>query len=120
MGDKTSPSNVGTVVSMCGSVVDIRFDDHLPPIYSVLRAGDEGQIVIEVLVQRDVRRVRGIALTPTQGLARGMTVDEASARRAERDGQTFHFCGDHCQQKFLSTPAQSIAERSRSGLMKEP
>jgi len=50
----------------------------------------------------------------------GMTVDEASALRAERDGQTFYFWGDHRRQKFLPTPAQSIAERGRSGLMEEP
>jgi YHS domain-containing protein len=25
----------------------------------------------------------------------GMTVDEASALYAERDGQTFYFCSDH-------------------------
>jgi fructose-bisphosphate aldolase class I len=31
--------NLGVVVSVRGSVVDIRFDEHLPPIYSVLRAG---------------------------------------------------------------------------------
>ncbi|MDZ7618758.1 MAG: F0F1 ATP synthase subunit beta [Patescibacteria group bacterium] len=66
----------GVVVSVRGSVVDIRFDEHLPPIYSVLRAGDEGQIVIEVMAQRDARHVRGIALTPTQGLARGTTVED--------------------------------------------
>jgi F-type H+/Na+-transporting ATPase subunit beta len=70
------PANPGTVVSVRGSVVDVRFDAQLPPIYSVLRAGDEQQIVIEVLAQRDVRHVRGIALTPTQGLARGMTVED--------------------------------------------
>ncbi len=35
----------------------------------------------------------------------GMTVDEASALRAERDGQAFYFCGEHCRQKFLSAPA---------------
>ena len=119
MGDKTSPSNVGVVISVRGSVVDIRFDVHVPPIHSVLRAEDEGRIVIEVLAQHDARPVRGIALTPTQGLARGMTVDEASALRAERDGQTFYFCGDHCRQKFLSTPAQSVTGRGRSGLIKE-
>ena len=48
----------------------------LPPIYTVLRTGAEKQIVIEVLSQRDAHHVRGIALTPTQGLARGMTVDD--------------------------------------------
>ncbi len=69
-----TPPNLGTVVSVRGSVVNIRFDEHLPPIYSMLRAGEEGQIVIEVREQHDAQMVRGIALTPTQGLARGMAV----------------------------------------------
>ena len=69
-------ANLGSVVSVRGSVVDIRFDEHLPPIYTVLRAGADKQIVIEVLAQRDARHVRGIALTPTQGLARGMAVED--------------------------------------------
>jgi F-type H+-transporting ATPase subunit beta len=74
MGDKTSPVNVGAVVSVRGSVVDIRFDAHLPPIYSLLHA-NEGKIAIEVLAQLDARHVRGIALTPTHGLARGIPVE---------------------------------------------
>ncbi|MGZ8383584.1 MAG: F0F1 ATP synthase subunit beta [Nitrospira sp.] len=76
MKNKTSPSNVGAVVSVRGSVVDIRFEDHLPPIYSLLRAGQEGRVAIEVLAQLDAQVVRGIALTPTQGLARGMVVED--------------------------------------------
>ena len=75
-GRKTHSSNSGVVVSVRGSVVNIRFDAQLPPIHSLLRAGAEGQIVIEVLAQRDTRHVRGIALTPTQGLARGMAVQD--------------------------------------------
>jgi peroxiredoxin len=63
--------NAGEQVSVRGSVVDTRFDAHLPPIYSLLHA-KEGKIAIEVLAQLDAHRVRGIALTPTQGLARGM------------------------------------------------
>ena len=74
----TSP-NEGAVVSVRGSVVDVRFDQRLPPIYSVLRAGEDGRIVIEVMVQLDARRVRGIALTPTEGLARGMAVKDTGA-----------------------------------------
>jgi F-type H+-transporting ATPase subunit beta len=77
VNDKPSKENSGRVVSVRGSVVDVRFDGHLPPIYSVLRAGAEKKdIVIEVLAQRDARHVRGIALTPTQGLARGMAVED--------------------------------------------
>ncbi|HWB11640.1 MAG TPA: heavy metal translocating P-type ATPase [Pirellulales bacterium] len=30
-----------------------------------------------------------------------MEVDEATALRAERDGQTWYFCCEHCRQKFL-------------------
>jgi F-type H+-transporting ATPase subunit beta len=68
--------NQGVVVSVRGSVVEMRFDHHLPPIYSLLRAGADRDIVIEALAQPDAHSVRGIALTPTQGLARGMTVDD--------------------------------------------
>ena len=72
---KTGPSNLGVVVSVRGSVVDIRFDAYLPPIYSLMHAMD-GKIAIEILAQLDAHRVRGIALTPTQGLARGMAVED--------------------------------------------
>src|SRR5674476_1577429 len=73
---ESAPANSGVVVSVRGSVVDIRFDEHLPPIYSLLRAGTDRQIAIEVLSQLDSHRVRGIALTSTQGLARGMVVED--------------------------------------------
>jgi len=69
-------SNRGTVVSVRGSVVDVHFDAHLPAIYTLLRAGNQGRIAIEVLMQLDVHHVRGIALNPTQGLARGMEVED--------------------------------------------
>ncbi len=68
-----SPNN-GTIVSVRGSVVEARFDQRLPPIHTLLHAGDADDIVIEVLAHPDARHVRGIALTPTQGLARGMAV----------------------------------------------
>ncbi len=68
--------NLGSVVAVRGSVVDARFEDHLPAIYTVLRAGENREIIIEVLAQRDAHTVRGIALTPTQGLARGMAVED--------------------------------------------
>src|SRR5271165_2045754 len=73
---RTGHSNRGVVTSVRGSVVDVRFKDCLPPIYSLLRAGKETQIAIEVLMQLDARHVRGIALNPTEGLARGMTAED--------------------------------------------
>ncbi len=35
----------------------------------------------------------------------GMMVDEKTALPAERGGQTFYFCSEHCRQKFLVEPA---------------
>jgi F-type H+-transporting ATPase subunit beta len=64
----------GKVISIRGSVVDICFENNLPPIYTFLQAGENNEIAIEVLAQLDTNHVRGIALTPTQGLARGMAV----------------------------------------------
>jgi len=78
-GSVPDASRSGAVVAVRGSVVDIRFDAHLPAINSVLRAGEDGRIVIEVMAQRDAHQVRGIALTPTQGLARGMAVRDTGA-----------------------------------------
>ncbi len=74
MGNKTNLSNLGTVIAVLGSVVDMRFDAPLPPIFSLLNAM-KGTIAIEVLAQLDAHHVRGITLTPTQGLARGMKVE---------------------------------------------
>ncbi|MGC9325231.1 MAG: F0F1 ATP synthase subunit beta [Desulfomonilia bacterium] len=67
-------SNAGTVESVRGSVVDALFPEKLPPIYHVLRAGDDNSIVIEVITHLNERLVRGVALSPTQGLARGSRI----------------------------------------------
>jgi len=64
----------GTVEAVRGSVVDVLFPGHIPSLYHVLKAGDHGEIVIEVLVHLDAHTVRGIALTSTRGLSRGSTV----------------------------------------------
>ncbi|WP_299198547.1 F0F1 ATP synthase subunit beta [uncultured Amphritea sp.] len=69
--------NTGTVISVRGSVVDVVFDRQLPPIRSLLKTGAEKQILIEVFSQLDQQRVRCIALTPTQGLSRGMVVEDS-------------------------------------------
>ncbi|WP_302850519.1 F0F1 ATP synthase subunit beta [Polaribacter litorisediminis] len=66
--------NIGKVASVRGSVVDIWFQENLPEIDTLLLAGKENQIKIEVFNQLNTTHVRGIALTPTQGLARGMAV----------------------------------------------
>lgn len=42
----------------------------------------------------------------------GMTVDEGTALKVERDGKTFYFCSEQCRQKFLAeadNPDESIS-----------
>ncbi len=80
MNNTSCSLNTGTVVSVRGSVVDVHFEVRLPPIYTLLHTRTESepdkQIAIEVLSQLDAHRVRGIALTPTQGLSRGAVVED--------------------------------------------
>ena len=64
----------GTIVRVRGSVIDVHFAHGMPDVHNELRAGDDGQIVIEVINHLDAHTVRGIALTPTEGLARGSAV----------------------------------------------
>jgi F-type H+/Na+-transporting ATPase subunit beta len=68
--------NKGTITAVRGGVVDVRFDDELPQINNLLRTGEKGDIVIEVALHLNADHVRGIALTPTQGLARGTEVED--------------------------------------------
>ena len=63
--------NQGKIGSIRGSVIDVSFPEPLPDLYSELRTGDEGRVVIETVTHLSAQTVRGIALTPTQGLARG-------------------------------------------------
>ncbi|MBN2265580.1 MAG: F0F1 ATP synthase subunit beta [Candidatus Aminicenantes bacterium] len=71
MDQETGPENIGVLVSVRGSVTDVRFGTRLPGIHNRLNAGKDGRVVIEVMGHLDSDLVRGIALMPTQGLSRG-------------------------------------------------
>ncbi|PKN43284.1 MAG: F0F1 ATP synthase subunit beta [Deltaproteobacteria bacterium HGW-Deltaproteobacteria-18] len=76
LNQSAQSGNTGLVTAVRGSVVDVRFDSGLPAIRNILRAGKDGRIVIEVMSHLDGEHVRCIALTPTQGLARGMAAHD--------------------------------------------
>jgi len=67
--------NIGSVLSIRGSVVDVAFSQKLPPIFSLLH-GKNKSISIEVLTHEGLHVIRGIALTPTQGLSRGDEIED--------------------------------------------
>lgn len=76
--ESTGPRR-GRVTRVRGSVVDVRFPDGVPELRHALRAGERGEIVVEVVSQLDANTVRGIALTHTAGLARGTDVVDTGA-----------------------------------------
>ena len=68
--------NIGTVLSVRGSVVDAHFPERLPSLLNLLRAGDDGDIIIEVVTHLSAEEVRGVALTSEQGLAQGSPITD--------------------------------------------
>jgi len=94
--DESHGQNRGTLISIRGSVVDAQFPGHLPSIYHVLRAGDDGGIVIEVLTHLDSKTIRGIALTSTQGLAHGSTIIDAGRPLGKRETDK---CPSHAKER---------------------
>ncbi len=59
----------GSIVAIRGSVVDVHFPDLLPNLHDILR--DDRSTAIEVETYLTPHVIRGLALTPTTGLARG-------------------------------------------------
>ena len=59
METKSVSVNRGMIASVRGSVIDVRFEERLPPIYTLLRAGKDAEIAIEVLMHLDRYNVRG-------------------------------------------------------------
>ncbi len=66
----------GSILSVRGSVIDVRFPGGLPGIHHLLKAGPEKDVAVEVATHLDPETVRAIALTPTQGLCRGDPVED--------------------------------------------
>ena len=66
--------NLGEVVAVRGSVIDVRFTHKIPLIHNKLQSVDNEGILLEVLAHLDHETIRCIALTPVQGMARGSTI----------------------------------------------
>ncbi|RWS28489.1 F0F1-type ATP synthase: beta subunit-like protein [Leptotrombidium deliense] len=65
----------GRVVSVIGAVVDVQFDEDLPPILNALEVQDrKPRLVLEVAQHLGENTVRTIAMDGTEGLVRGQNV----------------------------------------------
>ena len=78
---------IGKVIQVIGPVIDVEYEGgHLPAIYNAVRIVDDGEaggakidIVAEVEQHLGEGRVRTVAMKPTDGLQRGMSVIDTGA-----------------------------------------
>ncbi|HYU79335.1 MAG TPA: F0F1 ATP synthase subunit beta [Vicinamibacterales bacterium] len=70
-------TSTGKVVQVIGPVIDVEFEGHLPAIYNALRVmGEKIDVVAEVQQHLGENRVRAVAMKPTDGMQRGMRVED--------------------------------------------
>ncbi|ERN05621.1 hypothetical protein AMTR_s00006p00062650 [Amborella trichopoda] len=71
----TGAGAIGKVCQVIGAVVDVRFDEGLPPILTALEVLDNSiRLVLEVAQHLGEKMVRTIAMDGTDGLVRGQRV----------------------------------------------
>ncbi|KAK6798215.1 hypothetical protein RDI58_005917 [Solanum bulbocastanum] len=71
----TGAGALGSVCQVIGAVVDVRFDEGLPPILTALEVLDHDiRVVLEVAQHMGENMVRTIAMDGTEGLVRGQRV----------------------------------------------
>jgi F-type H+-transporting ATPase subunit beta len=70
----------GRVSQVIGAVVDVKFDEALPPILNALETDNHGnRLVLEVAQHLGQNTVRTIAMDSTEGLVRGQPVSDTGA-----------------------------------------
>jgi len=101
----SSTGQLGEVITIIGPVVDIRFEAGvLPEIYDALEVPDEEHgrtMIVEVAQHLGNETVRCVAMSPTEGLRRGMPV------RATGSPITVPV-GDACRGRLLNVLGQPI------------
>ena len=66
-------------MQIIGSVVDVEFeeDSKLPEIFNALKiSGPQGDVILEVVKHLDTQKIRAISLQSTDGLQRGLEVED--------------------------------------------
>ncbi len=77
-------ANTGKIVQVIGPVVDVEFATELPPIYQALKInfevhGKPSSLTLEVQQHLGDNWVRAVAMSATEGLKRGMAVEDTGA-----------------------------------------
>jgi len=110
-------TNKGTVIQVIGSVFDAEFPpEHLPTIYNAVRIdaeckGHRLQVTGEVQQHLGGGKVRAVALGSTEGLARGMEIEDTGAPVTvpvgpETLGRVFNLLGEPIDKRGPITAQQ--------------
>ena len=68
---------IGRITQVIGPVVDVHFEDHLPPILNALETKNQGhRLVLEVAQHLGESTVRTVAMDSSEGLVRGQEVTD--------------------------------------------
>ena len=97
---------------MIGAVVDVQFEDDLPPIMTALEVkGAEHRLVLEVAQHLGERQVRTIAMDGTDGLVRGQPVINTGAPITIPVGR-------ETLGRIMNVVGDSVDERGPVGILK--
>lgn len=82
-------TKTGTITQIIGPVVDVHFKDGVPELQNALKVKKEdGEVItLEVAQHVGLDRARAIAMQDTQGLTRGMTVEDTGGAIAVPVGE---------------------------------
>lgn len=73
--------NKGKIAQIIGTVVDVEFEDQLPSIYNAIKTktADGNDLFLEVMQHLGSKSVRTIAMDSTDGLQRGVEVEDTGS-----------------------------------------
>src|SRR6201993_4071349 len=119
--------SVGHITQVIGAVVDVHFEQGLPPILNALETTNQGnRLVLEVAQQLGENTVRTVAMDITEGLVRGREVTDTGAPISvpvgdETLGRIINVIGDPvdeagpvktAQRRAIHQPAPSYTDQS--------
>ncbi|KAL0463516.1 UNVERIFIED_CONTAM: ATP synthase subunit beta, mitochondrial [Sesamum latifolium] len=91
----TGQGAIGKVCQVIGAVVDVRFDEGLPPILTALEVLDNQiRLVLEVAQHLGENVVRCIAMDGTEGLVRGQRVLNTGSPITSHSGRIINVIGE--------------------------
>ncbi len=106
MEAKMKNTNLGKITQIISVVVDVKFEGAIPNIYNALKVkkNDGTELILEVEQIRGDNTVRTIAMSTTDGLARGAEVEDTgkTIMMPVGDvvlGRIFNVCGDPIDRK---------------------